>query len=118
MVKFINIKIFIYLSKMEKLYKKQKKFQELVGNDIISQQFRNDMMLALIAEVIEAANETPWKPWKKHQSFDRKKFLEELADVQIFLINLVLSANADYKEFEKIIENKINTNFKRQKNGY
>ena len=103
---------------MEKLYEKQKKFQELFRSDITSQQFRNDMMLALIAEVIEAANETPWKPWKKHQSFDRKKFLEELADVQIFLINLVLSANANYKEFEKIVKSKINTNFKRQENGY
>lgn len=103
---------------LNKLFEKQKEFQKLVGNDINSQSFRNEMLYAMVAEIVEAGNETPWKSWKKQQSFDRVKFLEELADVQIFLINLVLSANASSEEFLKIIENKINKNFERQKNGY
>ena len=102
----------------KKIFELQKMFQDNVGNDVSSQEFRNQMFYALIAEVVEAGNETPWKPWKNKQEFNSEKFLEELADVQLFLVNLVLSSGKSYDEFTKIIENKIEKNFKRQKNDY
>jgi len=103
---------------MKEIFEKQKKFQKFIGNDINSQKFRNEMLYAIIAEVVEAGNETTWKSWKKTQEFNKNKFVEELADVQIFLINLVISSGISWKEFQNEIEKKIKINFKRQENEY
>lgn len=103
---------------MEDIFFKQREFQEMLGADIKSQEFKNQMFYALIAEVVEAGNETPWKPWKKNQSFDKNKFVEELADIQIFLLNLVLSSGSTWPEFVQEIRRKQSININRQRGGY
>lgn len=103
---------------MDKIFQRQKVFQQLLNNDITSQKFRNDMFLGIFSEINEVMNECEWKSWKKQQNFDREKFVDELVDVQIFLVNLLLSVNCDDKEFKKKIYEKIDINFKRQKNAY
>jgi len=103
---------------MENIFKKQEEFQKFLGTDINSQEFRNQMFYALIAEVVEAANETPWKPWKKKQNLNIDRYRDELADIQIFLINLVLSSGLEWEQFKEIIENKQKINLERQKNDY
>ena len=102
---------------MKEIFEKQKEFQKLVGNDITTQEFKNTMFLGLFEEVAELMKETPFKKHKKHQTFNRDNFLEECADAQLYLINLVLS-EANSKEFLEIVKAKITKNFKRQKNDY
>lgn len=47
-------------------------------------------VLAAMKELSEVLDEVGWKPWGTSEHFNREAFLEELADVQMFLDNLKL----------------------------
>ena len=103
---------------METIYNQQIKFQKLLGNDITSQEFKNQMAMVLIEETIELLKETPFKRHKKNQTFNREAFLEECADAQLYLYNLIISADGTLDEFKAIITKKQQINIDRQKNDY
>lgn len=84
---------------------------------------------AAIKEITEALDELSWKPWASAEFFNRKAFLGELADVQLFLHNLLLIALEDNgdelasvhglsDEFDKILFDKIHNAIRRQQEGY
>jgi NTP pyrophosphatase (non-canonical NTP hydrolase) len=100
------------------IIQKQKDFQKLLGNDTTTQEFKNMMFLGLFEEVGELMKETPHKLHKKNQTFNRDNFLEECVDVQIYLLNLLISADSDWDEFKKLLNKKQDKNFKRQQEGY
>lgn len=103
---------------MEAILNKQKEFQKLLKQDVESIDFQRLMFLGMYEELGEAGKETRLKAHKKHQDFDKENFTKELADVQIYLINLLLSADMSWEKFQKIVEEKVATNFERQKNDY
>ena len=74
--------------------------------------------LACIDELMEALHNTPWKPWKKNQKFDREKFKEELVDVWHFLINLTLASGMGPTSLYQRFIKKNKENNKRQDEGY
>jgi dimeric dUTPase (all-alpha-NTP-PPase superfamily) len=87
---------------------------EIVGN----QQFINVMTIALIDELMEAIRETPWKPWKKQQQFNKSAYQDELIDAWHFLINLTLASGMTSSDlYNKFIE-KNKENHSRQDRGY
>jgi dimeric dUTPase (all-alpha-NTP-PPase superfamily) len=101
----------------------QEKFQEKLGNNIESQEFINNMILALQVELVELLNTTMWKPWRKYSNEDKQKYykeryLQELADCYIFLFNLSLAKGFTFEEIDEQIHKKININLLRQENGY
>lgn len=100
------------------MIKEQKKLQRKLGTDIHSQNFINMSGYALITEVVEALNETPWKPWKKRQRFNREKFKAELIDCFHFLLNLCISVDMTDIEIYKMYLEKNKTNHERAENGY
>jgi len=102
---------------MKKVFEKQKQFQELLKNDISTQEYKNQMFLGLFEESVELMKETKFKAHKKHQVFNEKAFLEECVDLQLYLINLVITSS-NYEEFLKLIEEKQNKNTERQQDGY
>lgn len=102
----------------EKHFRRQKEFQDLLNNDMTTQQFKNTMFLGLFEEVGELMKETPHKQHKRNQTFNRDNFLTECVDVQIYLINLLLSADCSIEEFRKLIDKKQDKNFKRQQENY
>lgn len=80
-------------------------------------------LAALVVELGEASKEISWKPWASGVFFNRKAYLGELADAQLFLDNLVLLAiETDVLEleveFHQLIREKIANAIARQKNGY
>lgn len=103
---------------MKEVIKNQIKFQELLGNDTTTQEFKNQMFLGLMEEVVELMKETPFKAHKKHQEFNKEQFIEEAVDVQLYLLNLVISSGYSYEEFIGIIVAKQQKNIKRQQSGY
>lgn len=103
---------------MEEIYNQQIEFQENLGNDVTSQDFKNQMAMGLIEETIELLKETPFKRHKKNQKFNREAFLEECADAQLYLLNLVISADASMDEFKLMLEQKQKINIERQQNDY
>ena len=106
--------------KLFQMFEKQVQLQKKLGNENIirNQQFININILAAIDELMESIRETPWKPWKKEQTFNSENFKNELIDVWHFIINLSLSAGMSSEEVYKrfIIKNKINK--KRKQEGY
>jgi NTP pyrophosphatase (non-canonical NTP hydrolase) len=102
---------------MKKFFKEQHEFQQQMGQQY-DQQYINIMMLSMIDETMEALRETPWKPWKKSQQFNKKEFCEELVDMQIFLTNLFLAAGMTSEEVEEACLRKLEKNKQRQKNNY
>jgi dimeric dUTPase (all-alpha-NTP-PPase superfamily) len=107
-------------SSLNDMFQKCFRLQVVHGNQerILTQEFRNEMALALQAEIFEALGETPWKPWKKKQKFHIHKFKEELVDCQFFLINLMLSADMSSDQMYDMFCGKYKVNIERQKNGY
>lgn len=103
---------------MEDVLQKQKEFQNLLHNDVNSQAFIDYCIKEMIGETVEAMRETPHKQHKQNQTFNKEKFVKELSDVQIYLINLLIAAGYSWEDFEKIVREKVEINFARQKNGY
>ena len=100
------------------LFHKQRALQKRLGTDVYSQQFITTMTVALIDELMEALRETPWKPWKKQQAYNREAFKNELIDAWHFLINLSLASGMTANEViaRYLIKNKENHG--RKKRGY
>ena len=76
------------------------------------------MFLGLFEETAELMKETPSKMHKKNQSFNRENFLNECVDIQLYLVNLVISTGESWDNFKLRIDEKIRTNNERQKNNY
>lgn len=88
----------------------------------VKRRFIRDMTLATVVELAEALDETRWKPWAKFDPtqpvVNREKFRGELADVFIFLMNLMLVGDITVSEFMQAVDAKQNINIKRQLEGY
>lgn len=52
--------------------------------------FMRDMFAALNAELIEALDETGWKPWASSRHFNADRYLGEMVDAWHFFMNLLL----------------------------
>lgn len=78
---------------------------------------------ALIAEVVEAVDETHWKPWSVRPDAEpmitnRQRFIGELADVYIFFMNLMLCGDVTTTELAEAVESKQEKNLQRWLKGY
>ena len=63
--------------------------------------------LALMVEVGEALAHASWKPWTTDDPWiERAKFLEELADVGLFLGNMLAAVGCSTEEFEMLVGEK------------
>ena len=104
--------------KLDKIFKNQAELQKKYGLDITTQEFRNNCTLALIAEAMEALDETPWKYWKKNQSYNEDLFKKEIVDIWHFLIALSMSAGLTAEDVYTLYVNKNEENKKRHDEGY
>lgn len=102
---------------LSQMFNMQKCLQLMIGNDIHSQEYRNQMVLALTCELHEALGKTPWKPWKKQQEYDEEKYKKELIDCWAFLINLTMPTMSPKELYDRFVE-KYKINIKRQNEGY
>jgi len=100
------------------MYNKQIELQKRLGTKFDDVQFIKDMTLAAVDELMEAIRETPWKPWKKQQEFNRENFKEEMIDVWHFVINLSIAAGLSPRELYERFCRKNAENHSRQDNNY
>lgn len=114
---------------LELEYRKQRHLGELVGEftpkDLMD--YIRINAYAALDEIHEAVRETGWKPWATSNHFNRDKYLEELADAQLFLDNLKLAALKEptsesvaelTKEFQNLVLDKIDQAVERHEDGY
>lgn len=74
--------------------------------------------LALTDELHEALAETGWKDWTTSNHLNRGPYMGELADVFIFLMNLMLVGDITPTDLMGVVKDKISKNHKRQDDGY
>src|ERR1700753_629968 len=71
-------------------------------------------LLALVAELFEALDETAWKAWSKDKKkFNREAFINELVDAMHFLVNLGIAADVNPEEFMTAFRRKNDINWLR-----
>lgn len=77
-------------------------------------------VLAATDELHEVLDTTGWKPWKTtgYGHVNRKKYIEELADVWLFLFNLMLLQRVSGREIVAALRAAWKKNTRRQRNGY
>lgn len=87
-----------------------------------TQAYLDSMLTHMIHETEEAREWTNFKGWaiypKTWSKRKRREFLNELVDVQHFLINACLGVGCDHEEFTQLFFNKQQENINRQKRGY
>lgn len=77
------------------------------------------MLTCVNVEAVEALNWRDWKPWKQtKQEFNRYEYLNELVDIQHFLINAALAVDCTDQEFAELFLSKHQENINRQQRGY
>jgi len=103
--------------KLDIIFKRQEQLQKALGTSY-DQGFINIMTMALIDELMESIRETPWKPWKKQQIFNKERYKEELVGALHFFINLCLAAGFTPEGLYAAYINKNKINHKRQEDGY
>jgi hypothetical protein len=79
--------------------------------------------LGMQSEIIEALDETPWKPWasgdkKAHFDDGRDRYVKELIDVLFFAANALTAAKVTDDELEQRYLAKMTVNQNRQRDGY
>lgn len=111
------------MNTLEQIFKQQLKFQKLIGPpfDKINtkrikekEKLSDIFLLSIIDEIIELRNIFNKKAWvKKRFKVDRKRILEELSDIYLFLINLTILWNMTPEKLLKAIQSKQNINLQR-----
>src|SRR5262245_35274699 len=86
--------------------------------DEAKMQYIRTMALALTDELHEALGETGWKDWAASNHLNRDAYMGELADVFIFLMNLMMVAQITPTNLMDVVKAKIMKNHQRQDNGY
>ena len=78
---------------------------------------------AAIHELVEAGDETPWKPWSSRDpeemwKANRDNYAGEIIDVLFFLANAALAVGMTDEEIEQRYKAKAAVNTQRQESGY
>lgn len=101
---------------LKEIWEQQEKFNKDIDKDDINN--IRVFCLAAMVELSEMLQETPWKPWKKNQEFNKVLAKEELIDVMHFIVNLALCLGMTYDEFDFMFMEKNKVNFRRREYGY
>lgn len=105
------------MDRLTTIFEIQKELQEKLGVTF-NQDYINTMTLACEQELHEALRETPWKPWKKQQEFNRENYKKELVDALHFFVNLCLAGGITADEIFEEYLNKNKENHVRKETGY
>ena len=93
--------------------------KKLGHNDKSMQSMRNNA-LALMMELAELVDSTPWKPWKsiKDQTFDKDNAVREVVDIIFFLVGICENLEITPFEIEDKFKHILQHNYERLESGY
>lgn len=102
---------------LERIFDLQERLQERLGTEY-DQAFITEMTLAAMVELGEFVQNTDWKSWKDPIGIQRKKAVDEWADVLHFVVNLGLAIGLDAETAFLAYVSKNKENHARQDRGY
>lgn len=76
------------------------------------------ILSALIHEAVETQRETNWKWWKTAKPPNKERIIDEIADLQHFVVQLAMVCGVSKEEFLQQYWNKLQVNVKRLEDGY
>lgn len=102
--------------------------KHVYGRDLVNmtedekRQYITVMFRAAICELVEASDETDWKPWATRDDDalavpNPAIFCSEIVDAQMFLANMLVAAGVTDEEYEVIYRAKWEKNVARQRRG-
>lgn len=102
--------------------------REIYGNDLENmpeddkRRYTDVMFRAATCELVEASDETDWKPWVVREPDapvfpNPHVFCSEIVDAQMFLANMLVAAGITDEEYEAIYRAKWEKNIARQRRG-
>ena len=76
--------------------------------------------LALMMELAELVDSTPWKPWRDiaDQPFDKDNAVREVVDIIFFLVSICEELHITSEDIEIKFHEVIRNNYRRLDNGY
>lgn len=110
----------------ELIFNRIKNYHEELGHNVVDgymeqrmQSMRNSA-LALVIELAELINSTPWKPWRKikDQIFDKDNAIREIVDIIFFLVSICEELHITPQEIEEKFLQVLENNYTRLNNGY
>ena len=105
------------MERHKRIFEMQGDFQKMLGIDIKSDKYQQQMLYGLIEEVVEAGRETKTLTDWKNREVNRSDFILELADIYLFVVNLALSADCDAHKFYQAVEFKQRKNYQKYGNN-
>ena len=102
------------------IFQQIEEYHKALGhNDKSIQSMRNNA-LALMMELAELVDSTPWKPWKsiENQSFDKNNAVREVIDIVFFLVGICENLGITPQELEEKFHEILKNNYARLRNGY
>src|SRR3972149_8434485 len=104
---------------LERVYLFQQEYQTALGYETGGIENMRRNVLYAFAELAELLNEIPG--WKWHRSdrraLDKKRLVDEFADVFVFLLNVLIHAGVSVEELEQGLTKTLNKNLDRLNNG-
>ena len=90
--------------------------------DTLSQRMQSmrNSSLALMMELAELIDSTPWKPWRDvvDQEFDKDNATREVVDIIFFLVSICEELHITPREIEGKFHQVLKNNYARLNNGY
>jgi dimeric dUTPase (all-alpha-NTP-PPase superfamily) len=102
------------------IFQQIEEYHKTLGhNDQSIQSMRNNA-LALMMELAELVDSTPWKPWRsiKSQSFDKDNAVREVVDIIFFLVGICENLGITPQEIEDKFIQVLKNNYARLDSGY
>lgn len=108
------------------MFRAIKSYHEELGHNMADgsldqrmQSMRNSA-LALVMELSELVDSTPWKSWRKieDQTFDKDNATREVIDIIFFLVSICEELHITPQELEKKFDEVVTNNFARLDSGY
>jgi dimeric dUTPase (all-alpha-NTP-PPase superfamily) len=109
-----------FIMYLNELFMQIEEYHKTLGhNDKNMQSMRNNA-LALMMELAELVDSTPWKPWRsiEDQSFDKDNAVREVVDIIFFLVGICENLEITPQEIEDKFYRILKNNYARLDNGY
>jgi len=106
---------------VKELLEKQKKLDDFILKelDINYKDRLNSLILALVVEIGEMANEIrAFKYWSKKAPSPKEVVLDEFVDCLHFMLSIANQLGFSEKDIEEAYDKKNAVNFERQRSGY
>ena len=105
---------------INEMFQQIKEYHKALGHNDQSMQSMRNNAIALMMELAELIDSTPWKPWKsvEDQSLNKDNAIREAIDIIFFLVGICENLGITPQELEDKFHEVLKNNYARLDDGY